>query len=151
MTNPQSGWPMPELHHFRPLRTMSSPSTTAVAAMFVASEEATSGSVMQNAERISPRSSGASQRSCCSALPYFTSTSALPVSGALQLNTSGASTERPICSASGAYSALDSPAPPCSVSGRKRFHRPWARAFALSSSTTGSTTHGSLAARSVRW
>ena len=31
--------------------------------MLVASEEATSGSVMQNAERISPSSSGSSQRS----------------------------------------------------------------------------------------
>ena len=119
--------------------------------MFVASEEATPGSVMQNAERISPRSSGASQRSCCSALPYWTSTSALPVSGALQLKTSGASGERPICSASGAYSTLDSPAPPCSVSGRKRFQRPCSRALAFSSSTTGRTTQGSLAARSVRW
>src|SRR5664280_1076738 len=37
--------------------------------MFVASEEATSGSVMQNAERISPSSSGRSQRSCCWAVP----------------------------------------------------------------------------------
>ena len=32
----------------------------------VASEEATSGSVMQNAERISPRMSGASHSACCS-------------------------------------------------------------------------------------
>ncbi len=45
-------------HHFRPLRTISSPLTIAVAAMFVASEDATPGSVMQNADRISPRSSG---------------------------------------------------------------------------------------------
>ncbi len=53
---------MPVLHHLRPLSTTSSPSSTAVACMFVASEEATSGSVMQNAERILPSSSGPSQR-----------------------------------------------------------------------------------------
>ena len=48
----QSGWPTPVDHHLRPLMTTSSPSTTAVAAMLVASEEATSGSVIVNALRI---------------------------------------------------------------------------------------------------
>jgi hypothetical protein len=33
----------------------------------------------------------------------------LPVSGALQLNTSGASSERPMISHNGAYSEFDSP------------------------------------------
>ena len=56
----QSGWPTPVDHHLRPLITTSSPSTTAVAAMLVASEEATSGSVIVNAERIRPSSSGSS-------------------------------------------------------------------------------------------
>jgi hypothetical protein len=37
--------------------------------MFVASEDATSGSVMQNAERIDPSSNGSSQRFFCSSLP----------------------------------------------------------------------------------
>ena len=60
---------MPVLHHFRPLRTISSPSTTAVAAMLVASEEATSGSVMQKVDRMRPSSSGVSHRSFCSSLP----------------------------------------------------------------------------------
>ena len=63
-------------------------------AMLVASEEATSGSVMQNADRISPSSSGLSQRSCCSAVPNSASTSMLPVSGAAQFSASGA---RPGC------------------------------------------------------
>ena len=58
--------------------------------MFVASEEATSGSVIAKHERISPASSGFSQRSFCSGVPYRASTSMLPVSGAEQLNTSGA-------------------------------------------------------------
>ena len=40
-------------------------------AMLVASLLATSGSVIANAERISPRSNGFSHRSCCSALPNW--------------------------------------------------------------------------------
>ncbi len=71
ITTLQFGWPMPEDHHFLPLSTTSLPSTIAVARMLVASDEATSGSVMQNAERISPASSGFSHCSFCSALPYL--------------------------------------------------------------------------------
>ena len=61
----------------------------------------------------------------------------LPVSGAAQFMASGASAGLwPVISASGAYCRLVSPAP----SGRwvrNRFHRPRARAWALSSSMTG--------------
>ena len=57
----------------------------------------------------------------------------LPVSGAEQLNASGAIGERPITSQSGAYSRLVSPGPR-SESGRNRFHSPASRARALSSS-----------------
>jgi hypothetical protein len=105
--------------------------------MLVASLEATSGSVMQNTERISPASSGVSQRCFCSGVPYFHSTSMLPVSGALQLKISEAKKLRPISSASGAYSTLPRPAP-SSGSGRNRFHSPALRAWALSSSIPGS-------------
>ncbi len=129
------GWPRPLDHHFLPLRTISSPSTMAVACMLVASDDATSGSVMQNTERISPASSGVSQRAFCSSVPYFQSTSMLPVSGALQLKTSGAMKLRPISSASGAYSSVERPAPSF-ASGRNRFHRPSAFARAFSSSIT---------------
>ena len=73
-----------------------------VACMLVASLDATSGSVMQNAERISPASSGSSQRCFCSGEPKWCSTSMLPVSGALQLKTSGANGTRPMASATGA-------------------------------------------------
>ena len=65
----QSGWPMPLDHHLRPLMTTSSPSTIAVAAMLVASEEATSGSVIVNAERIRPSSSGSSHSSRWASVP----------------------------------------------------------------------------------
>ena len=59
--------------------------------MFLASEEATSGSVMAKAERISPASSGSSHCFFCSGVPTRSSTSMLPVSGALQLRHSEAS------------------------------------------------------------
>ena len=98
----QSGWPAPDVHHLRPLITTSSPSTTAVASMLVASEEATSGSVIAKPERIRPSSKGSSHWSRCSWVPYFSSTSMLPVSGALQLKIIGARNDRPICSATGA-------------------------------------------------
>src|SRR6516162_576885 len=110
MSNRQWGCPTPELHHLRPLRMTWSPSILAVACMLVASDEATSGSVIQKAERISPARSGVSQRCFCASEPYFTSTSILPVSGALQLNTSGAIADRPVISANGAYSTLLRPA-----------------------------------------
>ena len=69
MATLQRGSPMPLDHHLRPLRTTWSPSTTAVACMLVASDEATAGSVMQKTERMSPASSGVSQRFFCSAEP----------------------------------------------------------------------------------
>ena len=64
-----SGLPMPVENHLRPLMTTSSPSMTAVAAMLVASEEATSGSVMQNALRIRASSIGSSHSRCWSGEP----------------------------------------------------------------------------------
>ncbi len=71
--------------------THSSPSSTARQLMFLASDDATSGSVMANAERISPASSGSSHCCFCSGVPTRSSTSMLPVSGALQLRHSDAS------------------------------------------------------------
>src|SRR5215470_5767714 len=59
----------------------------------------------------------------------------LPVSGAEQLNISGAIALRPIVSHRGAYSRFVKPAPPASF-GRNRFHRPAARALGFNSSMT---------------
>src|SRR5882724_9502978 len=84
------GSPAPEDHHFRPWITYVAPSRRIVAPILVASEEATSGSVIEKHDRISPASSGFSHFSFCSVVPYRASTSILPVSGAEQLNTSGA-------------------------------------------------------------
>src|ERR1041385_901115 len=103
--------------------------------MLVASDEATFGSVIRNAERILPSSSDSHHCLMCSGAPYLSSVSMLPVSGAEQLKTSGAQCTRPMISQSGAYSRLVR-VPPCDF-GRHRFHRPFSRAFALSSSMTG--------------
>jgi hypothetical protein len=101
--------------------------------MLVASLEATSGSVIANAERMRPSNSGRNHMSCCSGVPNWVSTSMLPVSGAEQLQASLAMLLRPMISASGAYSALVSPGPH-SLWGWNRFHRPRVCASAFSSS-----------------
>src|SRR5947209_524880 len=74
----------------------------------------------------------------------------LPVSGAEQLNTIGATRLRPIVSQSMPYSQLVSPAP-CSSSGMNRFHSP--SAFARSRSSTriaGYGTPGATSSSSAR-
>ncbi len=74
--------------------------------MLVASDEATCGSVIRKAERISPFISGFSHFSFCARVPKRISTSILPVSGAEQLKTSDAKPTLPICSAIIEYSRL---------------------------------------------
>ena len=54
----QRGWPAPRVHHLRPLMHVASPSRTISALMFVASDDATPGSVIEKPERISAASSG---------------------------------------------------------------------------------------------
>jgi len=98
----QFGCSAPVMNHLRPLITYSSPTRWMVVRMLVASEEATSGSVIAKQERIAPCSSGVSQRSVWSGVANMCSSSMLPVSGALQLNTSEAHGRRPMISASGA-------------------------------------------------
>ena len=95
----QRGSPAPEVQCFSPLMTHSSPSRRAEVETLVASEDATSGSVMPKQERISPRMSGSSHCFFCASLPYLWSTSILPVSGAEQLKISAASRDLPISSA----------------------------------------------------
>ncbi len=65
----QCGCIAPLVHHLRPLITYSSPSRTMRVSMLVASDDATAGSVIAKAERISPASSGSSQRCWCSGVP----------------------------------------------------------------------------------
>src|SRR6185295_6607284 len=115
--------------------TYSLPSRLMRVWMLVASEEATFGSVIRNAERIFPSSSGSHHCLFCSGVPYLRIVSMLPVSGAEQLKTSGAHSTRPMISHSGAYSRLVS-VPPCDF-GRHRFHSPAARALGFNSSMIG--------------
>src|SRR5688572_27871573 len=96
--------PMPDVHHLWPLITYSSPSRTMEDSMFVASDDATLGSVMAKADRILPSRRGSRYCFFSSGLAYRSNTSMLPVSGAEQLNTSAAIGERPMISQSGAYS-----------------------------------------------
>ena len=69
MYSAQRGSPAPEANHLRPLITYSSPSRRIEHWMLVASDEATAGSVIRKAERISPASSGSSHCSFCASLP----------------------------------------------------------------------------------
>ena len=147
MSSRQLGCSAFEIHHLRPLSTYSPSSRSMLSSTFVASELATAGSVIAKAERMSPSSSGRSQRSRCSGVPNWARISMLPVSGALQLQASGAIWLCPMTSASGAYSAFLSPAPH-SGSGRKRFQSPRSRASSLSSSITAGWACGSPASAS---
>ena len=100
------GSPAPEDHHLRPFITKSSPSRVIRHSIFVASEDATAGSVIKNADLIRPSISGSAHSCCCSAVPYRSNVSIFPVSGAEQLNTSGAQVTRPMISHMGAYSTF---------------------------------------------
>ena len=138
ISSSQRGDIAPEVHHLRPLMTYSSPSRSMRVAMFVASDEATSGSVIENAERIVPSSSGSSQRCCCSAVPNSDSSSMLPVSGAEQLMRLGRD-PRVAARDLGQRRVLEvGQAAPCSwVRGQEQVPQPALRASALSSSSTG--------------
>ena len=70
-------------NHLWPLITYSSPSSTAVVRINVGSLPATSGSVIEYADRIVPSSNGSSHCFFCCALPPMAISSALPESGAL--------------------------------------------------------------------
>lgn len=96
----------PGLQLTEPLRTYSSPSRRMLSWMLVASDEATSGSVMRKADRISPSISGFSHWAFWASLPYLASTSMLPVSGAAQLTASEATRDLPSHSAIRPYSRL---------------------------------------------
>jgi len=108
---------------------------------FVASDEATAGSVIANADRIRPSSSGSSHSLRCASVPNSASTSMFPVSGAEQFSAAGAMAGlRPVISASGAYCRLVRPAP-CEP-GRNRFHSPRLRASTPTSAMIGGNDHG---------
>src|SRR5699024_8766324 len=107
----------PVIHHLRPLITYSSPSRRITVWTLVASEDATSGSVMAYAERIVPSLSGSRYSAFCASVPNRWRVSMLPVSGAWELMASGAMTgDQPVISETEANSRLEMP----DHSGRKR-------------------------------
>ena len=136
--------PAPVHHHLRPFTTYSSPSRRMSIAMFVASDDATSGSVIAKHERIDPSSSGLSQRACggekrglsfipdasrggssararafCSAEPKRAIVSMLPVSGLVQFVACAANSVWqlvPMISHRSAYCKFVSPPDACSNS-----------------------------------
>src|ERR1043165_6607548 len=74
-----------EVNHLCPLMTYASTSRTAVVPRWMGLEPANSGSVIEKQLRISPRTSGISQRAYWSPEPWCISNSMLPTSGAWQL------------------------------------------------------------------
>src|SRR5204862_499087 len=80
----------PELNHLCALITHASPVRSARARRPRGSDPETSGSVIAKNERISPATSGRSQRAFCSGVPNSWRISALPVSGAWQPKMRGA-------------------------------------------------------------
>src|SRR5207237_456800 len=84
----------PELNHLWALITHASPARSALARRPRGSDPETSGSVIAKNERISPATSGRSQRAFCSGVPNSWRISALPVSGAWQPKTRGAAAHR---------------------------------------------------------
>src|SRR5699024_12635324 len=87
MATRELGWLSQLINHLRPLVTYSSPSRRMLVCILVASEEATSGSLMAKHERISPASKGFIQRSLDYSLANNCRNPMLLLSGALQLNT----------------------------------------------------------------
>src|SRR4051812_21191488 len=114
--------------------TQESPSSTARVCSKVGSLPAVSGSVIENAERRSPASSGCSH--CCfwSSVPASASTSELPESGAALPNANGANGLEPRISCIRPSLTWPKPWPPSS-GGRCAAHRPRSRTCSCSGAT----------------
>ena len=118
-------------NHLRPLITQPPASSTARVCSSVGSLPAVSGSVMENADRRSPASSGCSH--CCfwSSVPASASTSELPESGAALPNATGANGLEPRISCIRPSLTWPKPWPPSSGS-RCAAHSPRSRTWACS-------------------
>mmetsp|Transcript_3374 Transcript_3374/g.8248 ORF Transcript_3374/g.8248 Transcript_3374/m.8248 type:complete len:258 (-) Transcript_3374:279-1052(-) len=144
--------PAPVHHHLRPLTTKSSPSSRMSIEMFVASELATSGSVMAKQDRMDPSSKGASHFSFCSSVPNLAMVSIFPVSGDAQLQAVAANskwTDVPMSSHRSAYWRFVRPRPRCEPlgaslalsAGRNRFQRPRCLASCIKSTMSWGCVH----------
>src|SRR3954454_11067222 len=110
-------------NHLWPLMTHSSPTSSARVWSSVGSEPAFSGSVIENAERRSPASSGCRYCSFWSSVPAMARISELPESGAWLPNTLGANTDEPRISCMRPSLTWPKPWPPRS-GGRWAAHSP---------------------------
>ena len=99
-------------NHLWPLMTHSSPASTALVCSSVGSLPAVSGSVIENAERRSPASSGCSHCSFWSSVPARASTSELPESGAWLPKATGANGLEPRISCMSPSLTCPKPWPP---------------------------------------
>mmetsp|Transcript_12763 Transcript_12763/g.37201 ORF Transcript_12763/g.37201 Transcript_12763/m.37201 type:complete len:293 (-) Transcript_12763:309-1187(-) len=140
--------PAPVHHHFRPFTTKSSPSSRISILIFVASELATSGSVIAKHDRIDPSSNGESHFSFCCSLPNLAMVSIFPVSGDAQLQAVAANskwTDVPISSHRSAYCRFVRPLPKCVPfgascalsAGKNKFQRPRCLASCIKSTMRG--------------
>src|SRR3954464_14249845 len=118
-------------NHLCPLMTHSSPWSSARVWSRVGSEPAFSGSVIENAERRSPASSGCRYCSFWSSVPAIARISELPESGAWLPHNEGANTDEPRISCMGPSLTGPRPWPP-SAGGRCAAHRPRSLTCSLS-------------------
>ena len=138
------------VHHLRPEMTYSSPSRRMDVSMLPASDDATPGSVMLKAERISPFSSGSSHRSRCSAVANMSSSSMFPVSGAAQFIASGAMWGlRPLISAKRRVLHVGQAGPGRRVR-QEEVPEPSSSGFCLQRAHGGRSLPAEVAARSLR-
>ena len=119
------------------------PSGRAVAAVLIQTglEPACSGSVMAKQLRISPRTRGSRNRSCCAGVACRSRISMLPASGAWQLKAAWARGLWPSRSLTWANSDRDRPTP-SRWRGSWKFHRPCARCARRSCISDASTASG---------
>ena len=139
MTMRKSATDALEENHLWPSTTHSpaASSSTARVCSVVGSEPALPGSVIENAERRSPASSGCSQRSFCSSLPAIAMSSALPESGGWLPKALGPSGEEPRISCMRPSLTWPKPWPPSS-GGRCAAHRPRSRTCSCSGASARS-------------
>ena len=118
--------------------------------MFVASEDATPGSVIAKEDRISPASNSSSHCVRCCSLPKCVRTSMLPVSGAEQFNTAGARWGlRP--GDLGQRRVLEVGQSRPVLAGPGRFHSPRLRATVRNWRSSGTESHAHGSGRSSSW
>ncbi len=134
------------MNHLWPLMTHSSPSSAAVVPITVGSAPAKNGSVRAKALEISPRMLGHNQRSFCSSVAPWASSSMFPLSGAWTPKIVIDTMQRPMISDISASLSCPKPGPP-SFGSRKAPHRPRSFTCACRWRLTASHSSGGSSSR----